>query len=123
MTKKEQEQLIDMLSEQITKATKELDITKRHLGCLKNIKDNLHKETDNVENNVSIEEEFYKWCPIVDEGEYWTEYDIANVLSPSLNKIQTIITNGARIYTYRECNLGWGTMAKQGNWKYMRIKL
>lgn len=70
-----------------------------------------------------IKEELYKWYPIVDEGEYWTDYDIANVLSPSLNKIQTIITNGARIYTYHECCLGWGTMAKSGDWKYMRIKI
>lgn len=68
-------------------------------------------------------EELYKWYPIVDEGEYWTDYDIANIISPSLNKIQTIVTNGARIYTYHECNLGWGTMAKGGNWRYMRIKI
>jgi hypothetical protein len=70
-----------------------------------------------------MKEDLYKWYPIVDEGEYWTDYDIANVLSPSLNKIQTIVTNGARIYTYHECNFGWGTMAKSGCWKYMRIKL
>lgn len=116
MTKKELTELIDILSEKLTQAVKELDLIKaKH--------EPLHKETDNVENNVSIEEELYKWHPIVDEGEYWTDYDVANVLSPSLNKMQTIVTNGARIYTYHECNLGWGTMAKSGEWKYMRIKL
>lgn len=80
-------------------------------------------ETTNTENNISTEDGLYKWLPISDEGEYWTDYDTANVLFPNLNKVQTIVTNGARIYTYHECNLGWSTMAKSGDWKYMRIKL
>lgn len=104
MTKKEMEALIDTLSDKLTEVTKELDIAKQRL-------------------QKGEEEELYKWYPIVDEGEYWTEYDTANVLFPNLNKVQTIVTNGARIYTYRECNLGWSTMAKSGDWKYMRIKL
>lgn len=98
------EALIDTLSDKLTEVTKELDMAKQRL-------------------QKGEEEELYKWCPIVDEGEYWTEYDTANVLFPNLNKVQTIVTNGARIYTYRECNLGWSTMAKSGDWKYMRIKL
>lgn len=70
-----------------------------------------------------MKEELYKWYPIVDDGEYWTDYDVANVLKPEMDKIQTIVTNGCRIYTYQECNIGWGTMAKYGNWMFMRIKL
>lgn len=70
--------------------------------------------------------ELYKWYPIVDEGEYWTNYDftipdeINNENSP---KIKTLVTNGETLWTYRECNLGWGTMAKSGDWKFMRIKI
>jgi hypothetical protein len=65
-------------------------------------------------------EELYKWHPIVDEGEYWTDYD----LGVGSEKIKTIVTNGGDIYSYmEECRPGWSTMAKQGCWKYMRIKL
>lgn len=67
-------------------------------------------------------EELYKWYPIVDEGEYWTNDDITDVYKDLL-KIKTIVTDGRSIYTYMDCNIGWGTMAKNGNWKYMRIKL
>lgn len=106
MTKKELTELIDILSEKLTQAVKELDLIKAK-----------------QEPTPKQDSELYKWYPIVDEGEYWTEYDTANVLFPNLNKVQTIVTNGARIYTYRECNLGWSTMAKSGDWKYMRIKI
>lgn len=69
-----------------------------------------------------IKEELYKWYPIVDEGEYWTDYD-TSIYRDNIEKISTIVTNGKDVWTYSECNLGWGTMAKQGDWKYMRIKI
>ena len=67
-----------------------------------------------------MKEELYKWYPIVDEGEYWTDYDINR---DGLEKINTIVSNGIDIYTYEECNIGWGTMAKYDYLKYMRIKI
>lgn len=69
-----------------------------------------------------MSEELYKWYPIVDEGEYWTDYDTA-VYRDDIEKISTIVSNGITLYTYEECSLGWGTMAKSGNWKYMRIRV
>lgn len=69
-----------------------------------------------------IKEELYKWYPIVDEGEYWTDFDI-DIYNEDVPKIRTIITNGNLMYTHDECSYGWSTMAKQGNWKYMRIKI
>ena len=69
-----------------------------------------------------MKEELYKWYPIVGEGEYWTDYD-TSVYRDDVEKISTIVTNGKDVWTYSECNLGWDTMAKQDNWKYMRIKL
>ena len=68
-------------------------------------------------------EELYKWYPIVDDGEYWTDYDLYSVNLDTFEKISTIVSDGEHLYTYHDCNLGWGTMAKQGCWKYMRIKL
>ena len=68
-------------------------------------------------------EELYKWYPIVDEGEYWTDYDLYSVNLDTFEKISTVVSNGTTLYTYEECPLGWGTMAKQGSWKYMRIKI
>ena len=73
-----------------------------------------------------MKEELYKWYPIVDEGEYWTDFDIAiydEVCQENLPKIKTVVTNGSLMWTYRECTLGWGTMAKFRTWRYMRIKL
>lgn len=75
-----------------------------------------------------IKEELYKWYPIVDEGEYWTNYDLLDYPDwekkyKGQEKIATIITNGKTIYTRENSKLGWGTMAKQGCWKYMRIKI
>ena len=74
-----------------------------------------------------MKEEFYKWYPIVDEGEYWTDFDlyIKNEIyySQEMTKISTIVTDGTSVYTYDLCPYGWGQMAKIGNWKYMRIKL
>ena len=73
-----------------------------------------------------MDEELYKWYPIVDEGEYWTDWDISPWNEKGAKdklKIVTIVTDGSCIYSNEECKLGWGTMAKQGCWKYMRIKL
>lgn len=70
---------------------------------------------------LNMKEELYKWYPIVDEGEYWTDYDIAGD-KEGKEKIGTIVSDGNVIYSYEECNFGWGTMAKMG-WKYMRIKI
>lgn len=68
-------------------------------------------------------DELYVWHPIVDEGEYWTDYDIAGALpKEGREKIATIVSDGTVLYSYEECRFGWGTMAKMG-WKYMRIKL
>lgn len=69
-----------------------------------------------------IKEELYKWYDIVDEGEYWTDYDTA-LYRDDIEKISTIITNGKDVWTYQECSLGWGLMAKMGCWKYMRVKI
>lgn len=68
-----------------------------------------------------MKEELYKWYPIVDEGEYWTEYD-TDAYDVNRPKIATIVTDGLMIYTHEECRISWGTMAKDG-WKYMRIKI
>ena len=73
-----------------------------------------------------MKEELYKWYPIVDEGEYWTDWDTLSlkdeISSESLPKISTIVSDGNVLYSYEECNFSWGTMAKMG-WKYMRVKL
>ena len=66
-----------------------------------------------------MDEELYKWYPIVDEGEYWTRWETHG----DGPKITTIITMGDALYTYEEAYLGWSTMAQHGNWKYMRIKI
>lgn len=73
-----------------------------------------------------MSEELYKWYPIVDEGEYWTDYDTAVYKDrDDIEKISTIVSNGTTIYTYEECLMSWATMAKSGNcnWKYMRIRV
>ena len=69
-----------------------------------------------------MSEELYKWYPIVDEGEYWTDYDTA-VYRDDIEKICTIVSSGRDVWTYAECNLSWSTMAKLGDWKYMRIRI
>ena len=68
-----------------------------------------------------IKEELGTWYPIVDEGEYWTDYDLNE--SYNVPKIKTVVTNGQVLWTHNTCPLGWGTMAKLGDWKYMRVKI
>ena len=70
----------------------------------------------------SSEYKLYVWYPIVDDGDYWTDYD-TSIYGDDVEKISTIVSNGTTIYTYEECPLGWSTMSKSGNWKFMRIKL
>ena len=70
-----------------------------------------------------MKEELYKLYPIVDEGEYWTDYDMSVFSYKGEDKIGTIVSNGTNMYTFESCTLGWGTMAKSGEWKYMRILL
>ena len=70
-----------------------------------------------------MEEELYKWYPIIDEGEYWTDYDITPFSHKGVVKIGTSVSNGKKIYTVDNRPLGWSTMAKSGEWKYMRILL
>ena len=72
-----------------------------------------------------MKEELYKWYPIVDEGEYWTDYELLlpEAWDGETEKIITIVTNGTKFWTCKQCRIGWGTMAKSGDWKYMRIKI
>lgn len=79
-----------------------------------------------------MKEELYKWYPIVDEGEYWTDYELYPYMrlnseeykdTHNFDNIVTIVSDGTVLYSYEECRFGWGTMAKAGNWKYMRIKM
>ena len=76
-----------------------------------------------------MKEELYKWYPIVDEGEYWLEDEINPKVDPETmrriykDNMVTIITNGEFLFNHHTSYIGWGTMAKLGNWKYMRIKL
>ena len=72
-----------------------------------------------------IKEELYKWYPIVDEGEYWTDYELLlpEACKGEPERIRTVVTDGTRLWTCKQCTLGWSTMAKSGNWKYMRLKI
>lgn len=71
----------------------------------------------------------YVWYPIVDEGEYWLDDEVNPKIDPETCKriykdnMVTIVTNGEFLCNHNNCPLGWGTMAKSGNWKFMRIKL
>lgn len=66
-----------------------------------------------------VNEQLYKWYPIVDDGEYWLPSDMGE----NTSDIKTIVAKDNHIYSYYDCPLGWGTMAKQGGWMYMRIRL
>ena len=76
-----------------------------------------------------MKEELYKWYPIVDEGEYWMDDELSPKIDPTTLKriykddIVTVVTNGEYIMTKDGCIFSWSTMAKMGDWKYMRIKL
>ena len=67
--------------------------------------------------------ENYIWYPLVDEGDYWTDYDTSFYKDNIKEKISTIVSNGINIYTYEKCPFSWSMMAKFDNWKFMRIKL
>ena len=64
-------------------------------------------------------EQLYKWYPIIDEGEYWLDSDIGEDTSD----IRTIVAKDNHLFHYHDCPLGWGTMAKDGGWRYMRISI
>lgn len=102
MTKKELTEIIDILSEKLTQAVKELDLIKA-------------KHEPTPEQDLELYLELYKWLPISDDV-YWTQEDMQN--TPG---IRTLVTDGLHLYTYQTCMLGWNVMVKRG-WKYMRIK-
>ena len=107
-----------------------------YCGKVMTISDKLNQGILKMENdshfwtNQMIEslagEELYKWYPIVDEGEYWTDYDLCikdEVYGENITRVATVVTDGTSLYTYDICPYGWGQMAKHGNWRYMRIKI
>ena len=113
--------------------TKEMSV---HCGQIMTISDKLNSGIMKMENdshfwtNQMIEslagEELYKWYPIKDDGEYWTDYDLCikdEVYCENITRVATVVTDGTSLYTYNICPYGWGQMAKHGNWRYMRIKL
>lgn len=66
----------------------------------------------------------YTWYPLTD-NEYWVEYGDKE----EFPNCQTIICNTKKIIwypnsikTYETHDIGWGTMAKQGTWKFMIIQ-
>lgn len=66
----------------------------------------------------------YTWYPLTD-NEYWVDLDYQN----EFPDCQTIVCDtypmeGIRhvIMTYQNCTIGWGTMAKNGTWKFMIIE-
>lgn len=99
MTKKELTELIDILSEKLTQAVKELDLIKAKHEPL-----------------PKPGSELYRWLPISDDV-YWTREDAYNT-----EGFRTLVTDGEKLYTYQTCTLGWNAMMRQ-EWKYMRIKL
>lgn len=106
--------IIDLISEYHEKTSDKLN------GGIMKMENDSHFQTNRVIESLAGEE-LYKWYPIKDDGEYWTDYD--EVYSENITKISTIVTNGTSIYTYEECPCSWDSMAKSGNWKYMRIKI
>lgn len=65
--------------------------------------------------------ENYKWYPLTDE-EYWVE-EMPNEFPNCV----TIVYNTQNrwdndIKTYQNCSRGWGTMAKDGNFKFMIVE-
>ena len=67
----------------------------------------------------------YTWYPLTD-NEYWVD---GNFYYNEFPNCQTIVCDtypmeGIRhdIMTYHNCPIGWGTMAKNGTWKFMIIE-
>ena len=94
------------------------------IGIMK-MEEDSHYWTNQMIESLAREER-YKWYPRVDDGEYWTDYDLCikdEVYSENITRVATVVTDGTSLYTYDICPYGWGQMAKHGNWRYMRIKI
>ena len=68
--------------------------------------------------------ENYKWYPLTDD-EYWVDRDYQD----EFPNCQTIVCDtrditGVKhsIMTYHNCTVGWGTMAKSGEYYFMIIE-
>lgn len=75
-----------------------------------------------------MKKENYKlntWYPLTD-NEYWVEQGYEDEF-PNCQTVvyctQQIEDIKHHIMTYHNCNIGWGTMAKYGDWKFMIIEL
>ena len=67
----------------------------------------------------------YTWYPLTDD-EYWVDDGELQETFPNCQTIVCDTVHGSmnnHIMTFNECHIGWGTMAKAGNWKYMRLKI
>ena len=69
--------------------------------------------------------ELYKWYQLTDD-EYWVDVGVLQELFPDC---QTIVCDTKQILcvkhcimTYDDCHIGWGTMAKQGTYKFMIVE-
>ena len=56
------------------------------------------------------------WYDLVDEA-YWVEE-----YPDEFPNCFTIVSDGEYVYTKERCYLGWGTMAKWGDFKFMIIE-
>lgn len=67
----------------------------------------------------------YTWYPLTD-NEYWVDVGVLQELFPNCQTIvcDTKHVDGVKhcIMTYHNCPIGWGTMAKNGTWKFMIIE-
>ena len=61
--------------------------------------------------------ENFKWYPLTDE-EYWVE----SYESEFPGCITIVYHPDYGFYKLENCYLGWGTMAKQGDWKFIIIE-
>lgn len=65
----------------------------------------------------------YTWYPLTDD-EYWVDLDYQD----EFPNCQTLVYDTAEQMTYntimrmQDCQLGWGTMAKNGTWKFIIIE-
>ena len=67
----------------------------------------------------------YTWYPLTD-NEYWVEN---GAIEHEFPNCQTIVCDTKQvagvkhcIMTYHNCTIGWGTMAKQGTFKFMIVE-